>query len=90
MGRPFSSLDIGVCSLGLSFSCLCKSVFLKYVRFLRCVKRWYHSREVRMNSPWRIKEGIYFIEDEYVSQIGVGSYFAYVIQLLRFICWIYP
>ena len=29
-------------------------------------------------------------EDEYVSQIRMGGCFAYVIQLLRYICWIYP
>lgn len=75
VGRPFSSLDIGVCCVGLSFFGLCDSVFLV------C------EEEVSLGGWVWIPLGdnsIYFTgEDECDSQISWGGVcLAYVLQLL--------
>lgn len=75
VGRPFSSLDIGVCCVGLSFFGLCDSVFLV------C------EEQVSLGGWVWIPlgdKGIYFTgEDECDSQISWGAVcLACVLQLL--------
>lgn len=62
--RPFSSLDIGVCYVGLSFFALCDSVFLT------CLRRRCHGEG---ESEFLGDKSVYFIgEDESVSHISWG------------------